>query len=191
MTAPSFLRGVVVAVALSIAAAVAVPVFAPVTGLHDAFRLTVALVAAGYLVSLLRGGAGTAGVPTAAAIWLILAAILALLVQDVPAYVAAHTGLIWIVRSLLIHRSAGFAITDALLSGMALVAGALALSRTGSTFLAVWTFFFAQAAVAALSAGRRTDANKDVPDPQAAFVQAEQQAERALERLISRSPGHL
>jgi len=185
-TAPSLTGSLLIALLLALASSLAIPLLVAVIGLPEAARLAVALCGGAWLLATVRLDRAPSGVPTAVAAWLFVAIAVGLFVAEFPAYVAAHAALLWLVRTILVHRRAGPAAIDAFFCIASFAAAALALSRTGSTFLTVWSFFFVQAGLAWLTTPTDADRADAKRDPFGAFSRAQRQAESALAQLINR-----
>ena len=186
MKTPEFGRAVLVAFLLAVAAAAGIPVLVTFLGVHDGVRFAVALLAGGYLLSLIHRGEASVGLPSAIVCWLLASIALGFFAVDFPAYVAANTALIWLTRTLLIHRSISGAVFDAVISAAAFVTAALALDQTNSAFLAVWSFFLTQALLVWMPGPLSLRIARLKPEYNQAFARAERQAEAALDHLISR-----
>lgn len=186
MNRSGFIPGVAVAFALALAAALfAAAPMSPFSSSDVGFFLPPALSGL-YLAWLLRHRRSNVGKATAVLAWMVCAGGGWLLVRDMTIYGVIHVTFVAVVRAVFYGRGALAAAGELLLSAAAGIAAAIALTRTGSVFLGVWTFFLMQAASAFIpdSCGRQSARSRDQSHP--AFLRAEQQAEAALERLIER-----
>jgi hypothetical protein len=102
-----------------------------------------------------------------------------------PYYLLIHAGGIWLVRSLYFYSGLFPAMLDLALSVLGIAAFVWAISRTGSVFLATWTFFLVQAVFTAIPRTVRRSASAAMPD-NAAFDRARKQADAALAELARR-----
>jgi hypothetical protein len=182
VTRPTFLEGVLVALAASVAGSVLHTTSAALLGGSDPWLL-VALLALGYVLYLLRRAPARAGRVTALAAWAGAAALLWLSAPSLALFVLLQVGMIWLLRSLFFHAGPLAALGDLGLSALALGSGLWAFLHTGSLLLALWSFFLVQALFVALPQGatRRPD-----PTPAAdRFELAHRAAEAAVRRLAS------
>ena len=183
MTRPSFFEGVVVALGASVAASVASTALAWAFPGGWVLRLLTAALGLGYVLYLLTRSGQRIGRPTALAGWAVAAGALWLLDPPVTAYVLAHLGLVWLIRSLYFHASVLAALTDLGLTGAGLAAGIWAALQSGSVFLTVWCFFLLQALFVAIPPRlprRAEEGRADAEDP---FDRAHRAAQAALRRL--------
>jgi len=108
-----------------------------------------------------------------------------------PAYVAIHLLLAWVVRALFACSrplEAGLELGLTLLAASCAVAAA---TRTGSVFLACWSFLLVIAlgvAIPAIAARwmRARPPRRHDTDPNRDFVRAARAADEALQRLVNR-----
>jgi hypothetical protein len=148
-------------------------------------RFVVAGLGLAYVVYLLRRNEERVGRVVATALWLVAA--LALWIFEPPAllYLAAHLGLVWLVRSLYFHSSLLTALADLGLVALGFAAAVWAASETHSVALSVWTFFLVQALFIAIPAriAATAAAASDIPEDR--FQRAHLAAEAALRRMHS------
>jgi hypothetical protein len=145
MKQPTFLEGVAVALASSLAGGVLYTALGTVFPGVPVTRLLIAGLGLAYVVYLLGRSPERVGRVTAAAAWLLTAGVLWFTHPPLLLYVFLHLGAIWLIRSLYFYSSALSALADLGLSGLALAAGVTALTRTGSVTLGIWCFFLVQA----------------------------------------------
>ena len=185
MKRPTFLTGVVVAVALSVLAlAIGSIALVFLTG-PLAIRLTVSVLTGTYVVYLLRSSGQHIGRVTTLAV--IAVAVVAALLLDLsfPLYLAVHALLIWMARSLYFHSGVLPPLADMILIAVGAAGGYAAFARTGSATFAVWSFFLVQALFAAIPqrtmVGRRCsgDGNEE------RFAAARRHAEMAIEKILA------
>lgn len=190
MHKPHLIQGIFLAFGLSAIAMLAVvarwAVPLPLQGL-------VALLAGGYLLSLLVSGGSRVGritLGTLATGILLAATSLGL---SATAMILLAIGLIWLVRSLLYYASLLSSVLDGVLCAVSLGSALGAAMLSGSLVLAVWCFFLVQAlwvrlptSLAGLGRQRRAAAEPHShPD---AFAQAYRAAEQAM-RVMARQAG--
>ena len=145
MKQPTFLEGVAVALAASLAGSVLYSALETVFPGVPVLRLLIAGIGLGYVVYLLSRSPERVGRVTAAAAWLLVAGVLWFTHPPLLLYVCVHLGVIWLIRSLYFYSSALSALADLGLNGMSLAAAIWAVTRTGSVFLGIWCFFLVQA----------------------------------------------
>jgi hypothetical protein len=168
MRRPSFFHGVIVAGVLAFAMAATVAALVPFVG-------------AGSLVRL----AERTGVLTTLSLWSALAVTTWWLAPPLPYYVLIHVGAIWLVRSLYVYSGVLPALMDLGLSALAAAGFAWSISRTGSIFIATWTFFLIQALYVAIPSRIGTLQRQPVTASRT-FERARKQADAALQQLMSR-----
>ena len=186
MKRPTFFEGVIVAAVASLAAGACFAALTTVFPSAGVLRLVVAGLGLAYVVYLLRRNDERVGRVVTIAVW--LAAALALWIFEPPSllYLAAHLGLVWLVRSLYFHASLLSALADLGLVALGLAGAVWAANETHSIALSVWTFFLVQAlyiAVPPRIAARAEAAVRDLPEDR--FQRAHQAAEAALRRMHS------
>ncbi len=187
MKRPSFFEGVVVALVASVfgAAVFTVPVMLFAAG--SVHRLVIAGIGFAYILYLLARSQERVGRVTVVAVWLMLSAATWWLAPPLPAYVVAHVGMVWLVRSLYFHTSALSALADLGLNGLALVAAVWAGVQTHSLWLGIWCFFLVQALFVAIPSHwrRPTRGRPPAVDFADRFEAAHQAAESALRKFSS------
>jgi len=187
MNRPSFWREVGVALALSIAGAIAFHATAVVIGSATALRLVIAGLGIVYAISLLRGLGARVGRMLAIGAWLALD--VALFVFDTPLllWLMAQTFAIWLLRCWCCYASLFAALADGALGMFALAATEVAAAHSHSVFLALWSFFLVQALFVLIPEDPRQRHATALPDDADRFDQAQRSAEAALRRLASHS----
>jgi len=149
-------------------------------------RFIIAGLGLAYLIYLLSRNEERVGRITTIALWLGVAIALWLLQPPFAAYLSAHLGLIWLVRSLYFHSSLVTALADLGLVALGLAAAVWSATRSHSAALSVWCFFLVQAlyvAIPARLAARGGMADEAAPEDR--FHHAHRAAEAALRRLHS------
>jgi hypothetical protein len=119
--------------------------------------------------------------------WCAIAAAAWLLAIPLPAYLAIHAGMIWLIRSLYTHSNLRAAAADLGLCALGLAFAVWAALRAESLFLAAWCFFLLQALHVAIPAWTAERAREDDPRVREddAFAGAHRAAERALRELAA------
>ena len=184
---PGFLEGVAVAALASLAGGAAQALLWPLLGGAGARGLTLALVGVGYVFYLLRRSPEPAG---RVSLLLVAGAATAGTLVLVPGWLlTVQLGLLWLTRSLLLHRGVLAALADLGLVLLGLGAGLWAITATGSLAAALWSFFLVQALFPTLGvlAARLTPGapatDGDASDQR--FDQAECAAAASLRRLAA------
>jgi hypothetical protein len=187
MTRPSFLEGVLVALAASLAAGALFSTLSLALRIPSALRWVIALVALGYVLYLLGRSGARVGRVTTVLVWtLVSGAALALPLPLAP-FVLVHAGMVWLVRSLYFHAGLVAALADLGLALLGLTAAVWAATQTGSLALAVWSLFLVQALFGLIPSGLGRGAVDRVDPTQFddAFERAYRGAEAALRQLHS------
>ena len=187
MSRPSFWREVGVALALSIAGAVAYHAIAVFIGSALALRLVVAGLGIVYAVALLRGTRARVGRLLAIAAWLALD--VAFFVFDPPLllWLLAQAFAIWLLRCWCCYASFIAALVDGALGLFAVAAAMVAATHSHSVFLALWSFFLVQALFALIPDTLQPRLAAAHTDEEDRFDQAQRSAEAALRRLTART----
>ena len=149
------------------------------------------IVAALGLALVLRAIAASAektGRIVTVAVWLAAAAGIWVTGVALPAYVAVHVTLVWLVRSLFLRSRLIEVGLDLGLTALALSFAVLAAVRTESVFLATWSFVLIQAlqvSIPGLASRMTTAAERETPisDPNRGFTDAFKAADEALHRI--------
>ena len=182
---PTFLEGVVVALAASLAGSLLYAVLVPALAGGPVLRLLVAGIALGYLLYLLRRSRERVGRVTVVAAWAVAATVIWLLDLPLLLYLALHLVLIWLARSLYFYSSVLPALADLVLSGLSLAAALWAAGHSHSLFLAIWSLFLVQALFAFIPATlQRSGGDSTDPEPDR-FDLAHRAAQTALRKLSS------
>lgn len=187
----SFLReagfGFILSLVAAVVASTLTVFLAPATVLR---ALVAAIALALVLRAIARSNEKTGRIVTLA-VWFAAAATVWLAGFGLPAYVAIHVLLLWLVRAL-------FACSRPLEAGLELALSLLAASfatyaavRTGSVFLASWSFVLVMALGAAIPAlvRRFTEPKPQTlpsDDPNRGFARASRAADEALQRIATR-----
>lgn len=187
MTRPSFIEGVLVALAASLAAGALFSTLTLALRSASALRWVIALVGLGYVLYLLgRSGARVGRVSTVLVWTLVSGAALALPLPLAP-FVLLQGGMVWLIRSLYFHAGLVAALADLGLALLGLSAAVWAATQTGSLALAAWSLFLVQALFGLIPSGLARTAPGPLAGAQSddAFERAHRGAEAALRRIHS------
>ena len=185
MSRPTFIEGVVVALAASLCGSLIYTVLTPAFGSGPVLRLLAAGIALVYILYLLRRSPERVGRVTVVATWALATTTIWLLELPLLFYLALHLGLIWLVRSLYFYSGVLPALADLGLSGLSLAAAQWAADHSHSLFLAIWSLFLVQALFAFIpSTLQRSNPATPPPEPDR-FDRAHRAARTALRRLSS------
>jgi hypothetical protein len=187
MRKPTFFHGVIVAAVLAFAISVVIGALTPFVGVGSVTRFVIPLSALAYLLYLLRSSSERVGRITILSIWSALAITTWWVGPPLPFYVLVHVGAVWLVRSLYFYSGVFPALMDLGLSTMSVSAFIWAISRTGSVFLATWSFFLVQALFVAIPASisrKKSDQGPCVTSNET-FDCARRQADKALQQLFT------
>lgn len=185
MNRPTFLEGVVVALAASVVGGLSYAVLVPALAGAPVLRLLIAGIALGYVIYLLRRSPERVGRITALAAWCLAAGAIWSMDPPLLPYLSLHLGLVWLVRSLYFYSSMLSALADLGLSGLSLAAAVWATSHSHSLFLGIWSLFLVQALFAAIPAGTRRNGGVTAHREQDRFERAHRAAEASLRKLSS------
>jgi hypothetical protein len=187
MKGPSFLEGVLVALAAASGAALGYAGLRLLLPAPRSLTLVLTGLGLGYLLYLLARGRDPAGRVLLVLAWLATTGLSLALVPVPLTQVVVQLGSIWIARVWCFQRTPLAALLDL---GLILTGGLAALwaiAHTGSLFLAVWSLMLIQALFVAIPArpGHAADWEpQSAPDP---FEQARRAAQNALARLEPRA----
>lgn len=188
MKRPTFFHGVFVAALLGLAGSAFVAAFIPFLGTVTVARLVIPGLALAYLLYLVPRSGERAGRVTTFALWSMMAVTTWLLVPSFAFYLLIHAGAIWLIRSLYFYSGVIPAVMDMTLNGFSVVVALGTLHRTGSVFLAIWSFFLVQALFVAIPATlqkRSRSINPTISGDGDEFERSRRQAEAALKQLIA------
>ena len=183
MKRPTFIGGAAAALALALGASIVTASMLPLFGPGLTARLLIPALSLVYLLWLLARSETRSGRVTAVTLWALLAAFLFWFAPPLPAYLCAHAGAIWLLRSLYAYSGLLPALADLALTGFSVLGAVWALSRTGSVFMATWCFFLLQALWVLIPLTLRDSPPEANPDSR--FERARQSAEAALRQLIT------
>lgn len=182
---PSLGTGLLAALVFSACGAALLAALSPWLGAGTALRAVVGLLGFAYVLYVIAQSGERVGRLTTVVCWLAAAGGVALLGLPFPAYVLAHLGAVWLVRSLYYYSGLVAALADLALSALGAAFAVWAAQRTGSPLLALWCFFLVQAfhVLIPRSPARRGAAAFAGPDD--AFARAHRAAEAAVRRLTT------
>jgi hypothetical protein len=185
MKRPSFYHGVAVAAVLAFVASVVIAALTPFVGLGGVVRLMIPALSLAYILYLLRSSAERTGRIMTLSLWSALAVVTWWVCPPLSFYVLIHAGGIWLVRSLFFYSGILPALMDLGLSVLSVSAFVWVVSRTGSVFLATWSFFLVQAVFIAIppAVGRQGKPAHHADNE--TFERARRQADDALRQLLS------
>jgi hypothetical protein len=184
-----FLREVLVAAGFALVGAIAYAGLSALVGAHLAVRLVAVGIGGAYVLYLLQGAAVRTGRIAVFAGWLVATAGLSVFAPSLAVILISQVLLISIVRMLYHHTSALAALLDLGLSAFALAALVWASAKTGSFFLATWSFFLVQALFASIPSEFGANRSRDIQSPESdQFDRAFRAADAAIRRIaIERS----
>lgn len=186
MKRPSFFAGVIVALAIALAAGAVFAAIAPLLGAGTTLRLAIPAMGLAYLAWLLRRSTERTGRITALVLWSVVSLALWLLAPPFAVYLLVHAGMLWLVRSLYFHSGLVPALLDLGLCALSVSAATWAVTRSGSVFLATWCFFLVQAMFVVIPSTRRPASRPAGETSDEAFECARRRADAALRQLFSR-----
>jgi len=185
MRHPNFTEGVMVALIAAVISSVAFTVLVDPFGVEWTARMLIAALGLGYVLYLLHRSRERTGRVVSLALWLSLAGLGWLLIDDLLLYLAAHLTMVWLIRVLYHQPGPLAALLDLALHLFALMAGLWAFMHADSVFLGAWTFFLVQALFITIPAltNRQPRAGSGDPEPVDHFQLAYRGAEVALRKL--------
>jgi hypothetical protein len=179
----SFFGGVVAALILAFCGSVLFAALTPFFNGVWALKIIISLLALAYLLYLLGSSSIRIGRLTA---FTLAAAVIAVSMYceiSLVLYALLHIGLVWLVRSCYFHNSLSAALADMGLCGLAFAAALWAVERSGTLFLALWSFFLVQALVMPVLQSRFSAGKNAIADDNESFRRAYRSAQSALRRL--------
>jgi hypothetical protein len=187
MKRPGFWREAGVALALSIVGAIAYPALTTFIGSSASLRLIIAGLGIVYAVLLMRGVQARAGRVIAIAAWLALDVVLIVFDPPLLLWLLAQSFAIWLLRCWCCYGSFVAALADGALCLFALAAAVVVAAHSHSLFLALWSFFLAQALFVLIpdTLRPRSAAVNESHHDEDRFDQAHRSAEAALRRLTA------
>ena len=184
---PGFLHGVIIAAVFGFFASALVATLTPFIGFGSVIRLLIPALGLAYLLYLMSRSKHRPGRVTTFALWSTLAVVSWWVAPPFPLYLLIHVAAVWLVRSLYFYSGLVPALMDLGLNALSISAAVLAITRSGSVFLATWCFFLVQALFVAIPPtleGKKKPAHNIAADYQN-FERARRQAEAVLRQLFT------
>ncbi|MDH3694817.1 MAG: hypothetical protein OER96_09630 [Gammaproteobacteria bacterium] len=185
MKRPTFFRSVLLGLGISITGAILFTLLSGLISNDLVIRWIIAGAGMVYIVNLIRISGQRVGGITTVVIWLCTSAIILWWHPPSFLYLAAHTTLIWLVRSFYFYSSILSALTDLGLSFLSLCAAVWAATHTGNVFLSMWCFFLMQALCSFIPLHFKQNRNTTSAIQDDRFQQAYRTAEAAVSKLSS------
>ena len=182
---PTLLRGVFVALVLSLLAGATFAGLSHLVAPATALRLVVALLGGSYVCWLVSRSGVRIGRVTSVVGWSAAAIALQFSPIALPLYLLVHVALIWLIRSLYFHKSVLPALLDLALSSLGIAAAVWAAEQSNSVFLASWCFFLVQSFFVVIPRTLR-DRSKELAQPPDDINQPFQRAQRTAEAALRR-----
>ncbi len=183
----TFLEGALVAALTSLVGSMLYHVLQPLYGGDAVLRGLSPLLGLGYVAYLLVRCRVRIGHMTILVAWTVAALAIAVLSSSVLCTLAAHLGLVWLVRSFIYHARVLPALADLVLSGLSLIAAAWAVAQTQSLCAALWCLMLVQAMFPWIPTSAPAKPTRAPSSAPARFVRAQRAAVAALSALSSRS----
>ena len=187
MKRPGFLHGVVVAAVLGFFASAVVATLTPFVGFGSVIRLLIPALGLAYLLYLMSRSKERLGRVTTLSLWSAMAVVTWWMAPTFPLYLLIHVAAVWLVRSLYFYSGVMPALMDLGLNALSISAAVWTITRSGSVFLATWTFFLVQALFVAIPPtmeGKRKPERNTAADSEN-FERARRQADAALRQLFT------
>ena len=187
MNRPGFFGGVIIAAVLGFFASAVVATLTPLFGFSNVVRLIIPALGLAYLLYLMSRSKARVGRVTTLSLWCALAAISWWIAPPLPLYLLIHVAAVWLVRSLYFYSGIVPALMDLGLSALSISASVWAMTRSGSVFLAIWTFFLVQALFVAIppAVKGKTEPEGNTAVDNENFGRARRQADAALRQLFT------
>lgn len=184
MKRPSFLEGAILALGISVVAAMLYTALSSVFSNDTVLRFVITASSLVYLLYLLSRSGERVGRVSTLALWIIASLGIWILMPSIGLLALLHLTLIWLIRSLYFYESSLPALADLGLCGVAFSAAIWATLQTGSLFLTLWFFFLVQALFVAIPANlsRSSNTASSITEDDI-FDRAHRSAENALRKL--------
>lgn len=182
-----FMHGVIIAAIFGFFASAMVVTLTPLLGFGSVIRLLIPALALAYLLYLMRYSEKRLGRVTTFLLWSVLALVTWWLAPPFPLYLLIHVAAVWLVRSLYFYSGLIPALMDLGLNALSISAAVLAMTRSGSVFLATWCFFLLQALFVAIPPtfqGTKKPVHEFAAERES-FERARRQADAALRQLFT------
>jgi hypothetical protein len=148
-------------------------------------RFVVAALGLAYILFVMAQSRERVGRVTTVALWSAAAAASWLAHWPLAPYVLLHVALVWLVRSLYGYGGLAPALGDLVLTALSVAVAVWAAGRSGSAWLALWCFFYAQTFVALIPRVLGARGGGEEADSITAFDRAHRAAEAAARRMSS------
>lgn len=183
---PSLIAGLVAAAALALVAGLTVSVLGALFNPGTAVKLAATALSLVYVLFVFRQARARTGRLVALSAWAASSLCAWWMLPSTALYLLVQAGSIWLIRSLFVYSSLLPALADLALSAFSAIAFTWAFTRTGSVFLATWSYFLLQALwvliprrLTAPLKGRQSESDND------SFEHARRRADAALRQLFS------
>jgi len=195
MTSPSFFRGALIALLLSLSASLIYLTTSLILDTNLAIRLTIPATVLGYILFLLSKSDIAFGKLTVVALYVLGTITLLYLWPDIIVYALFYIGFIWLVRAMYYHNHFLSALADLLFTALSFIAALSAIIQSQSIFMSFWCFFLAQAlilpilnyAVNRFKATAKTKITGQQEQTVQLFFKAHRNAQEALVKLAKRA----
>ena len=187
MKRPGFFHGVVIAAIFGFFASALVATLTPFFGFGSVVRLIIPALGLAYLLYLISRSEARVGHVATLSLWSVLAAVSWWAAPPLPLYLLIHVAAVWLVRSLYFYSGIVPALMDLGLSALSISASVWAMTRSGSVFLAIWTFFLVQSLFVAIppAVKGKTEPGRNTAADNENFRRARRQADAALRQLFT------
>jgi hypothetical protein len=176
-------RGVGLAVLATMAGGVAMTIFPWLIGTLTTMKLVISALTLAYLGVMMHDSQERTGRFATLLLWLTITITLLVANPNLLIWLLVCSAMIWLMRSIYLHRRLISLSGDAVLNAVAVVASVATLLHSHSFWLAIWVFFLIQALHVWIPAARKTRHHTTADDSQHQFEQASRIAETALKRL--------
>lgn len=185
MKRPSFIEGVVFALAVSTVGSVLLPVLSWTLPTATVLRLLIAGIGFSYVIYLLSRSDERIGRVTTIVTWSVAALAAWVFSPSIVIYALLHLALVWLIRSLYFYSSAISSLLDLGLNGFSLATALWVASWTGSFFLTLWCFFLMQTLFTAIPASWKSEtvSERRSEDSSDRFEHAYHAAQSAVRKL--------
>jgi hypothetical protein len=184
---PGFVHGVIIAAIFGFFASAMLVTLTPLFGFGGVIRLLIPALGLAYLLYLMSCSKKRPGRVTTILLWSAMSLVTWWLAPPFPLYLLIHVAAVWLVRSLYFYSGLIPALMDLGLNALSISAAVLAMTRSGSVFLATWCFFLLQALFVAIPPtmqGAKNPAHELAADHEN-FERARRQADAALRQLFT------
>ena len=194
MTSLSFLRGVAIALILSVSASVLYFSMITLFSTGFAIRTTISVVTFGYVLYLLSNAGSSFGKLSFISLYIVCASFLLFAWPLTLDHALFSVGFIWLVRTVYYHSNFFYALADLVFSVVCFTAALGAVAQSHSVFLSFWCFFLAQALILPILhyffskyINRKNNEVKNTNSDNAEqrFYQAHNNAQNALRKLAT------